>query len=254
MTRRPPAILGVLSSSDGGFEVRWEVDTFFPDSEPPERVLIELNGVLFRELDGDDGSVEVSAAAIVALGTSLVNVGVIFWWSGSPPEEQQSVETVPVQRDGAGGGTGVFPAMKPIVTLVGVHAQTAAAPRSITIHWRSNNYNDGNIVWGSVNAATPFVHNIRPPNDSVSSGTFTTNRPLTPAMKYLFKVEVRNTLHSTPWISTTIVVRSAVEAQVVARTDSVRQFLQASGRPVTTGLASVVGPQKSVRKMINLPG
>jgi hypothetical protein len=253
MTRRPPAIIGVLSSGDGGFDVRWGVDTFFPDSAPPEKVLIELNGVPFKELDGDDTSVEVPAPAILALGASLVQVGVIFLWSGSPPEEQQSVITVPVQLPG-GGGTGVFPAMKPIVTLVRVQPQTPTAQRSITIHWKSNNYNDGNIFWGPENTATPFVRNIRPPNDSVSSGDFTTDQPLTPGKRYFFRVEVRNTLHSTTWISTTIFVRAAIEATAPIATTSVRQFLQATGRPVTTALATIIGAQKSLRRMLNLPG
>ena len=253
MTRRPPSIAGVFSSSDNGFEVRWGLDTFFPDSEPPEKVRIELNGVPFQELDGDETSVEVSAATILAMGTAIVHVGVIFRWSGSPAQELQSVASVPVQQPTA-GGTGVFPAMKPIVTLVRVQPQTATASRSITIHWKSNNYNDGNIFWGLEGTTTPFVRNIRPPNDSVSSGDFTTNQPLTAGKTYFFRVEVRNTLHSTTWLSTTILVRAAIEATAPVSTTSVRQYLQSTGRPVTTGLASIVGPQKSVRKMLNLPG
>jgi hypothetical protein len=44
MTRRPPSILSIASTAEGGLEVKWEVDTFFPDSAPPEKVLIALNG------------------------------------------------------------------------------------------------------------------------------------------------------------------------------------------------------------------
>ena len=60
-------------------------------------MLIDLNGVPFDQLDGDETSVEIPAAALTALGTPVVAISVSFWWSGSPPEEQQSVVSVPVQ-------------------------------------------------------------------------------------------------------------------------------------------------------------
>ena len=47
MTRRPPTILSALATGDGGIEVRWEVDSFFPDSAEPEKVLVNLNGVSY---------------------------------------------------------------------------------------------------------------------------------------------------------------------------------------------------------------
>ena len=149
MTRRPPSILSVSSTSDGGIEVKWEVDTFFADSAEPEKVLIDLNGLQFKELDGDEDSVEIPAATITALGAPVVAISVSFWWSGSPAEEQQSVVSVPVQTGGVGGGnSGVLPAAKPIVTVVHVHPRTVHAANNIKIAWTSNNYNDGNIFWG----------------------------------------------------------------------------------------------------------
>jgi hypothetical protein len=212
--------------------------------------LIDLNGVPFQELGGDDVSVEVPAATLAALGAAVVTVSVSFWWSGSPPEEQQSAVVVPVQIGAGPGNSGVLPAMKPIVTLVHVQPRTVSTPSSIKIAWKSNNYNDGNIIWGPFNAPTAFTRNIRPPNDSVSSGVFSTDRPLSAGTQYFFRVEVRNTLHSPTWISTTVVVRSAMEIPASPPTFSVRQFLQASGRPVTSSLASIVGPARSVRTML----
>jgi len=244
MTRRSPNILSIASTAEGGLEVKWEVDSFFADSEPPEKVLIDLNSVPFKQLDGDEDSVEIPAETITALHVQVVAVQVIFWWSGSPPEEQQSVVTVPVQTGGGGGGqSGVFPAKKPVVTIVKVQPRTVNSASSITIAWSSNNYNDGNIFWGPKNAPEAFRQNIRPRGE-VYSGTFTTNQPLSAATEYVFKVEVRNTLHSPGWISTTIIVRSA------ANTLSVRQFLLTSGKPVTTGLATVVGPTRSVHQLL----
>ena len=147
MTRRPPTILSVVSSADGGVEVMWEVDTFFADSATPEKVLVDLNGVPFDQLDGDEVSVEIPAEALAALGTPVVAISISFWWSGSPPEEQQSVVSVPVQGGEVPGNTGVLPAVKPIVTVVAVRPRTVHAASGITIAWRSNNYNDGNIIW-----------------------------------------------------------------------------------------------------------
>jgi hypothetical protein len=244
MTRRPPTILSVASSADGGAEVKWEVDTFFADSASPEKVLIDLNGVAFKQLDGAEDSVEIPSATLTALQTSVVTISISFWWSGSPPEEQQSVVQVPVQLGGAGSGnSGVLPAAKPVVTVVAVQPRTVHSANTIKIAWKSNNYNDGNIVWGPANAPTAFRRNIRPVGE-VYSGVFITDRALSPATAYLFKVEVRNTLHSPTWISTTVVVRSAPD------TLSVRQFLLASGQQVTASLASLAGPGRSVHKML----
>ena len=244
MTRRPPSILTVASTAEGGVEVTWEVDTFFADSAAPEKVLIDLNGVPFDQLDGDETSAEIPAAALTALGTPVVAISVSFWWSGSPAEEQQSVVSVPVATDGTGGGNaGVLPAARPVVTVVHVQPRTVHGPNNIKIAWQSNNYNDGNIFWGPASAPAAFRRSIRPVGE-VYSGTFTTDSTLTPATQYVFKVEVRNTLHSPGWISTTVVVRSAADIL------SVRQFLLASGRPVATGLATLVGPARSLRKML----
>jgi len=129
------------------------------------------------------------------------------------------------------------------VTVVHVQPRTVHGPNNIKIAWQSNNYNDGNIFWGPASAPAAFRRSIRPVGE-VYSGTFTTDSTLTPATQYVFKVEVRNTLHSPGWISTTVVVRSAADIL------SVRQFLLASGRPVATGLATLVGPARSLRKML----
>lgn len=239
MSRWAPNILSVSSSAGGGVEVRWEVDTFFSDSEEPEKVFIALNGAPFDELAGDETSVEIPADKVAASAPQLA-ISVIFWWSGTPPEQKQSAVAVPVQGGGT-GGTGVNAAAKPVVTVVRVQARTATRPNNIQIHWKSNNYNDGNIFWGP-NLATPGRKNIRPRGERYE-GDFTA-QPVASGTTYFFKVEVRNTLHSPTWISTTIAVRSAVD------TLSVQQFLAASGLPRTSALAAIVGPGKSVRGMV----
>jgi len=240
----------VFSSADGGFDVQWGVDTFFPDSDEPEKVFVDLNGLTFKELDADQDSVEVPLAVINALGSPTVTVSVSFVWSGPPAEELQSSVVMPVGTGAVTGNAGVFPAMKPIVTLVGIQPRTANKPSAITIAWRTNNHNDGNIFWGPASAPRSFVRNIRPANASVTSGTFTTDRPLTANTQYFFTVEVRNTLHSRQWLATTVVAKLATEAPAVVRTSSLRQFLQQTGRPLTSSLAAVVGPTRSLRALI----
>jgi hypothetical protein len=244
MTRWPPTILSVVSTAEGGIAVTWEVDSFFADAAAPEKVLVDLNGLLFEELDGEETSIEIPAETLAALGTPMVAISISFWWSGSPPEEKQSSISVPLQTGGAGpGAAGVLPAAKPVVTLVRVRPRTVLSASTIEIAWQSNNYNDGNILWGPASAPTDFRRSIRPRGE-VYSGTFVTDQPLAAATPYLFKVEVRNTLHSPTWLSTTIVVRSAAD------TLSVREFLLASGTAVTTGLATVVGPSRSLHMLL----
>jgi len=243
MTRRPPTILSVASTSEGGVEVRWEVDTFYVDSAEPEKVLIDLNGTSFRELEGDADSVKIPPQALTPFGPGVV-ISVSFWWSGSPAEEQQSSVILPLDQGGSGGGnTGVRPAAKPTVTLVEVRARTTNTPSTIKIAWRSNNYNDGNIFWGPRERPAEFTRNIRPAGEHYS-GEFVTDQRLVSATQYVFKVEVRNTLRSPAWISTSIVVRSAAD------TLSIREFLMASGMPLTTSLGSIVGATRSVRELL----
>jgi hypothetical protein len=243
MARHAPSILSVASADGGGVEVTWAVDTFFPDAEAPEKVLVDLNGVLFSELDGDETSVEIPQARLAALGTTVAAISISFWWSGEPPQELQSTLTLPLQVGGGSGNAGVSPAAQPVVTVVKIQARTRQVPSSITIAWKSDNYNDGNIIWGPEDRPEAIQHNIKP-HGEIYHGTFQTDQPLRSAVNYLFKVEVRNTLHSPGWISTTIVVRSATD------TVSLRQFLQGSSLPVTSSIHALVGPDRSVRRII----
>jgi hypothetical protein len=243
MARHPPSILSALATADGGIEVRWEVDSFFPDSAEPEKVLIDLNAVSYKELDGDEDSVTIPRETLAALGTPVA-ISISFWWSGNPPEEQQSSVVIPVHTENPGGG-GVFPAARPVVTVVAVQPRTLQAANSITIAWRSNNYNDGNIFWGPSASPRAFQRNIRPRGE-VYHGTFTTDQILTSATNYSFTVEVRNTLHSPGWIGTTAVVRSAANFR------SLRQFLQASRVALPAALKALLGAERSLRRWLEV--
>ena len=243
MSRFPPSILSVASSAGGGVEVTWEVDRFFADAEAPDMVLVDVNGVRFSQLDGDETSVESPQERLAGPGLTAAVVSISFRWSGSPAEELQSSVPVPLQVAGGSGSTGVAPAAQPVVTVEKVQARTHQVASSITIAWRSNNYNDGNIFWGPAEQPAAFRHSIKP-TGTIYHGTFQTDQPLFAAVNYFFKVEVRNTLHSPGWLSTTAVVRSA------PNTVSVRQFLQRSGLPAASSLHGLVGAGRSVRQMI----
>ncbi len=240
MARWAPNIVSVASNGEGGVEVQWAVDTFFSDSEEPEKVFIALNGVPFQELGGDETSTEIPADKIAA-SAPVLTIGVIFWWSGDPPETKQSVVQVPVQS--AADTTGGAAVKKPEVTVVHVLPRTRTRPNTIRIHWESHNYNDGNIIWG------PDLSN-RPGRKSIATktahyrGDFDA-QPLQSGVVYFFKVEVRNTTQPpAPWHSTTIAVRAAID------TLSVAQFLDESRLGRTTPLATLVGPEKSVRTLV----
>lgn len=246
MTRRPPTILSALATDGGGIDVRWEVDSFFPDSAQPEKVLVDLNGVAYTQLGGDEDSVTIPKEKLAALGTPSVAISISFWWSGNPAEEQQSTVGVPLHTENPdGGGTGVYPAARPVVTVVGVQPRTLQAANSITIAWRSNNYNDGNIYWGPSTSPRAFQRNIRPRGENYQ-GTFTTDQTLTSATNYSFTVEVRNTLHSPTWIGTTAVVRSAVNFR------SLRRFLQASNVAFPAQLGVLLGAERSLRRWLQV--
>jgi len=243
MTRRPPTILGVFPTEEGGIEIAWEVDSFFEGSEAAETVRVDLQGVPFSFLDGDADSEEIPRETLVALNQAVVAVSVSFLWMGPPSEELQSTALVPLQVGAVEGRAGVDPAATPLVSLVRVQPRTRQAASNIQIHWKSNNYNDANIHWGPPGSERASTEHI-PPVGTSYEGTFTTNRPLVAATIYTFAVEVRNTLHSPDWLSTTLVVRSAPDYV------SLRRFLLATGTPIGTSVRSLVGERRSVRTMI----
>ena len=243
MTRRPPSIVGVSTTAEGGVEIAWEVDSFFADSEAPGQVRVDLQGVPFSFPDADADSEEIPSAALLALHRPVVAVSVSFLWAGSPGEELQSSVLVPVQVGAGSGNAGVDPAAKPVVTLVGVQPRTRQVASNIQIRWQSDNYNDGNVFWGPPGAERTFSKRIRPVGTTYH-GTFTTDRPLTAATLYTFTVEVRNTLHSPGWLSTSLVVRSAPDYL------SLRRFLIDTRTPIGTSVRSLVGESRSVRKLL----
>src|SRR5688500_4014824 len=86
MSRNPPTNIQARLQ-EGSILIEWEVDSFFPDPESPDNILIELGeGGPNRSLGGDARSVELGAGELTPFaGTNLaVNIG--FQWDGGVPE------------------------------------------------------------------------------------------------------------------------------------------------------------------------
>lgn len=242
VTRRPPDILGVAALPGGGLEVRWATDTFFGDSEDPERVLIALNAQVVDSLDGDETSATIEAEQVSALAPGVLTIGVIYWWSGSPEETQQSAVQIPLSGGPGAGQAGVDPARQPEVS-VAVEPRTPTRPLRLRVEWTSHNYNDGEIVWGPRHAPEQYLHSIRP-RGTVYQGAWVTDRPVEPQTLYRVSVRVRNTLHSPTWLSTSVWVRTPDTVL------SVRAFLAAGGHAPAAGLRSAMGAERSVHRWL----
>ncbi|MFI1622548.1 hypothetical protein ACH4VT_37155 [Streptomyces lydicus] len=242
MTRHPPAIKSVVPTDGGDLDVEWSVDDFFPDSESPDKVRIDLNGKFFRELEGSSTEVQVPKSAILALGAPEVSVSVSFFWDGSPSQELQTTAPAITVNGGAPATGGGLPP-PPRVRIDKVQGRTLHSEPSITLSWASFNYNDANIFWGTVSQSPQFKVHI-PPHGDVYHGTFTTDRPLLAGELYVFDFQVRNTMLSPTWFSTKVAVR------VPANISSVRKFMKSSGLPASTNLRSFAGSGQSVRQLL----
>lgn len=242
VTRRPPDILGVVALPGGGLEVRWGTDTFFGDSEDPERVLVALNGQVFDTLDGDETSATIDAEQVTSRAPGVLTIGIIYWWSGSPEETQQAAVQIPLSGAPGAGQADVDPAKQPEVG-VAVEPRTPTTPLRLRVTWTSHNYNDGEIVWGPQSAPEQHRHSIRP-RGTVYHGTWTTDQPVAPQTLYRASVRVRNTLHSPTWLSTSAWVRTP-DAVL-----SVRAFLIAGRHAPAAGLRSAMGAERSVHRWL----
>jgi hypothetical protein len=233
MSHQAPSITEWGSTSDGSMKVAWEVDSFFPDSEAPDDVLVDLDGIEYRDLGSAAREIEIPPKDLKPFEGHVLIVGVTFKWSGSPADTKVSSVSILVGGSVAPSGTGPS---KPAVTIKSATAQTLKHPNQIILGWSSYSYNDGNILWGPISNPRMWSHSIKPKTDTYS-GEWTTDRPLASRAIYSFTVQVKNSLTTNVWVETTVAAKSAVNFH------SVRQFLNASG---------VQGP--SLRKAIGHGG
>ncbi len=241
MSHQPPSITEWGSTSDGSMKIVWEVDTFFPDSEAPDDVFVDLDLIEYRDLGSAGREIEIPPKDLKPFEGHVLIVGVTFKWSGSPPDTKVSSVSIPVGGSVAPPGNGPS---KPAVTIKSVTAQTLKHPNQIVLGWSSYSYNDGNILWGPAASPRTWSHSIKPKTDTYS-GEWTTDRPLASRAMYSFAVQVKNSLTTNSWVEMTVVARSATNFY------SVRQFLNASG---VTGpsLRTAIGHGGSLRQTMGI--
>lgn len=241
MSHWPPSFTEYGSTSDGSIKIVWEVDSFFPDSEAPNDVLVDLDGIQYQDQGPDGRSIEIPPKDLKPFQGQILNVGVTFKWS-SPPA-QPLVSTVSILVGGPVAATGNGPS-KPAVTIKSATAQTLKHPNQIILGWSSSSYNDGNILWGPISSPRMWSHSIKPKTDTYS-GEWTTDRPLAPRTIYSFTVQVKNSLTTNVWVETTIAAKSA------ANFYSVREFLGASGVKGPS-LRTAIGHGGSLRQTMGI--
>jgi hypothetical protein len=220
VSHEAPVITQWSVDTNGSVTVEWEVDTFFPNSEAPDDVWVEINSAFYRDLGRDGRSITIPASDFSTIPGNVIAIGVSFKWAGPPDDVKQS--PVLLSRSDAGGGHGSQPT-KPTLSVVTIEPLTLQHPNRITIAWSSYSYTNGSITWGPVEQ--PTLHNFTfKPQGANYQGKFTTDGSLASNKMYTFRVTVENKFQSHSE-SSVISIRSAANFR------SVRTFLQASGKP-----------------------
>lgn len=241
MSHWAPSITEWGETSDGSLRISWEVDSFYEDSEAPDDVLVELNGVQYQDLGKTGRSITIPPKDLKRFQGTVVNVGVVFVWSGSPGDSKVSTVSIPVA---AAAPTQTSGPAKPTVTIDSATPQTLKQPNQLTLSWSSTSYNDGNILWGPISSPRAWTHSIKP-KKTIYAGQWPTDNALAPHTDYSFTVQVKNSLTTNAWVETTIAARSATNLH------SVRQFLIASG--VTgSSVRSAFGHAHSLRQAMGI--
>lgn len=241
MSHWAPNITEWGETTDGSLTVSWEVETFFDDSEAPDDVVVQLDGAQYQDMGAAGRTITIPPKDLKRFQGTVLNVTVVFVWSGSPNDSKAS--TVPVPISGATPTQGSGPT-KPTVTIVSATPQTLKQPNQLTVGWSSNSYNDGNIVWGPISNPKLWSHSIKP-KSAVYKGQWTTDQALVPHAAYSFTVQVKNSLTTNAWVETTIGAKSA------ANFHSLRQFLSASGVSGSS-VRTAFGHARSIRQAMGI--
>jgi hypothetical protein len=124
LSRNPPANVHA-TAQEGSVLVEWEVDSFFPDPEPPHHIIVELGaGGPNKGLDGDERSVELTAEELTPFAGTTVVVNVGFQWDGGVPLWSTIDFSIPARGEG--------PVFRPPVP------SGKPAPGSLRFFWDSN--------------------------------------------------------------------------------------------------------------------
>lgn len=241
MSHWAPSITEWGATSDGSLKIVWEVDTFFPDSESPDDVFVDLDGNAYSDLGATGRSIEIPPKALAPFQGKALIVGVTFKWRESPDDTKVSSVSIQIGPSPIATGGGPTP---PKLVIKSAAPQTLKHPNQVTLAWSSSSYNDGNILWGPVSTPRVWTHSIKP-DQAHYDGEWMTDRPLTPRQVYSFTVQVKNSLTTNVWVDTTMAAKSA------ANFASLRLFLQASGVQGVS-LRKAIGHGGSIRQLMGI--
>jgi hypothetical protein len=245
--QRAPSITLYSYDSNSALTVTWEIDSFFPSSEAPDDVSIEINNLTYKKNLGSNArSIVIPAVDLARLPGVEIGFTVVFEWIGTPSNAQRASVNIPLL--GRGGQPANVRLNAPIVTVVAIGPQTLSHPNQITISWVSNNYTSGQIIWGKVGESKHLL-DFEPGKKGREpdyTGKFTTDIPLLPRTMYEFTVQVRNSFEGTGFLPTTIAVRSSPNFI------SLKAFLKASAVPSFGNLKVLLKHGGSLRNTMGI--
>jgi hypothetical protein len=99
MSHWPPKIVELSSTSDGALHVEWEIDSFFPDSEPPDEIWVVFGSYVYT-LDKDAREIDIPSSALAPFAGTTAGGTVTFKWIGPPDDVQGSPFYVSVTSAG----------------------------------------------------------------------------------------------------------------------------------------------------------
>jgi hypothetical protein len=103
MTKRAPSITSTIYDNGGALTVNWSIDTFYPDSESPDDVAIEINNETYKDnLGGDAVSLTISSSDIARFPGDAIIITVVFKWSDTFNTSLRDSATVLLPAQGGG--------------------------------------------------------------------------------------------------------------------------------------------------------
>jgi hypothetical protein len=138
----------------------------------------------------------------------------------------------------------------PLITVQQPIPATLNHANQITIGWQSNDYTDGQVLWGPLTNPQQTVSSFNA-GDSGNvpdyTGTYTTDIPSNLAGQLMeFTVQVRNTFQDAKlWFPSHVLVRSAQNYT------SLRKFLEASNVAPSTGIKQYFIGTTSLRALMS---
>jgi hypothetical protein len=179
MSRWAPRVFQPTIQKDSVL-VEWEVDAF-PDSESPDTVIVELGkGGPRKFLDGDERSIELSAAELSPFAGITLAVNIGFQWDDGEEKWSFALIFIPAPGDGPPLPPPPLPDAPPAPTSLNVSLQS---DRLAILKWKNPvSYDKILVRWGP--------KNIQPTQFEIGAGVTTADcGPIRSSLKYVFSVK-----------------------------------------------------------------